>query len=105
MKNINYQELLAEHKPQGHISSDANKLANGFIREYCIQLDYGLARFLEVDICFDNHMALRVWVQMRLDAYKPYVCEEIRAKLESELHDLLSSSGLGYGYGYGYGYL
>ena len=98
MKKINYQQLLDEYKPQGHISLDANKLANGFIRDYCIQVGHGLARFLEVDICFDNHMALRVWIQTRLDAHKPYVFEEMRAKLESQLNDLLSNSSFGYGY-------
>ena len=98
MKNINYQELLDEYKPQGHISSDANKLANGLIQDYCVQVGHGLARFLELDICFDNYMALRVWVQKRLDANKPYVFEEMRAKLEAELYDLLSTSGFGYGY-------
>lgn len=98
MKKINYEQLLDEYKPQGHISLDANKLANGLIRDYCIQVGHGLARFLEVDICFDNHMALRVWVQARLDAHKPYVFEEMRAKLESQLNDLLSNSSFGYGY-------
>ena len=98
MKKINYQQLLDEYKPQGHISLDANKLANGLIRDYCIQVGHGLARFLEVDVCFDNHMALRVWVQMRIDVHKLYVFEEMRAKLESELYDLLSGSGFGYGY-------
>ena len=98
MKKINYQQLLDEYKPQGHISLDANKLANGLIRDYCIQVGHGLARFLEVDICFDNHMALRVWVQKRLDADEPCVFEEMRAKLEAELYDLLSNSGFGYGY-------
>ena len=98
MKKINYQQLLDEYKPQGHISLDANKLANCLIRDYCIQVGHGLARFLEVDICFDNYMALRVWVQTRLDAHKPYVFEEMRAKLESQLNDLLSNSSFGYGY-------
>lgn len=98
MKKINYQLLLGEYKPQGHISLDANKLANGLIRDYCIQVGHGLARFLEVDVCFDNHMSLRVWVQMKLDTHKLYVFEEMRAKLESELYDLLSGSGFGYGY-------
>ena len=96
MKKINYQQLLDEYKPQGHISLDANKLANGIIHDYCIQVGHGLARFLEVDICFDNHMALRVWVQKRLDAHEPYVFEEMRAKLESQLNDLLSNSSYSY---------
>ena len=96
MKKINYQQLLGKYKPQGHISSDANKLANGIIHDYCIQVGHGLARFLEVDICFDNHMALRVWVQKRLDAHEPYVFEEMRAKLESQLNDLLSNSSYSY---------
>ncbi len=98
MKRVNYPELLAEYKSKGHISPDANKLANGFIREYCILAGWGLARLLDVDVCFDNHMALRVWVQMRLDALESYVLEEVRAQLESELYDLLSNSGFGYGY-------
>lgn len=98
MKRINYPDLLAEYKSKGHISPDANKLANGFISEYCIQGGCGLARFLDVDVCFDNHMALRVWVQMRLDALDSYAPEEIRAKLESELYDLLITSNFSYGY-------
>ncbi|CAM4129871.1 hypothetical protein PSAR109036_10495 [Psychrobacter arenosus] len=98
MKWINYDELLADYKPQGHISSDANRLANGFIREYCIQAGTELARFLDVDVCFDNHMALRVWVQMRLDMHESYVLEEVKSQLESELYDLLGGSCFSYGY-------
>jgi len=98
MKIIDYQTLLADHKPQGHISAEANSIANALIRDNCIQAGNDLARFLEVDTCFNNHMALRVWVQNKLDnaPTKPVVAEEFRASLERELRDLFTNPGYGY---------
>ena len=95
MKIINYEELFAEFKRDGAISEDANEIANTLIRELCIQSGKGLARFLGVKSCFNNHMAMRVWVQKRLDANNDYMVDEMCNQLESELYGLLPQSGYG----------
>ena len=95
MKIINYEELFAEFKRDGAISEDANEIANMLICELCIQSGKGLARFLGVKSCFDNHMAMRVWVQKRLDANNDYMIDEMCNQLESELYGLLPQSGYG----------
>ena len=95
MKIINYEELFAEFKRDGAISEDANEIANTLICELCIQSGKGLARFLGVKSCFDNHMAMRVWVQKRLDANNDYMVDEMCNQLESELYGLLPQSGYG----------
>ena len=89
MKFIDYDKLHAVLKPSGYVSEDANVIANSIICEFPIQAGNGLARFLNVDSCFDNHMALRVWVQKRLDANSGYLVDEICLQLESELYGLL----------------
>lgn len=96
MKIINYEELFGEFKPDGAISEDANEIANTLIRELCIQTGTSLARFLGVKPCFDNHMAMRVWVQKRLDANDHYVVDEMCSQLECELYGLLPQTGYGY---------
>ena len=96
MKIINYEELFAEFKRDGAISEDANEMANTLIRELCIQSGTGLARFLSVKSCFDNHTAMRVWVQKRLDANDSYMVDEMCHQLESELYSLLPQTGYGY---------
>ena len=93
MKIINYEELFAEFKRDGAISEDANEIANTLIRELYIQTGTGLARFLGVKRCFDNDMALRIWVQKRLDASFDYVIDDMRCQLQSELYELLPHSG------------
>nr|WP_289057134.1 hypothetical protein [uncultured Psychrobacter sp.] len=95
MKIINYDKLFGEFKPDGAISKDANQIANTLICELCIQSGKGLARFLGVKSCFDNHMALRVWVQKRLDSSLGYVVEDMRCQLQSELYELLPYSDYG----------
>ena len=95
MKIINYEELFAEFKRDGAISEDANEIANTLICELCIQSGKGLARFLGVKSCFDNHMAMRVWVQKHLDANDDYMVDEMCNQLESELYGLLPQSGYG----------
>ena len=85
MKIINYEELFAEFKRDGAISEDANEIANMLICELCIQSGKGLARFLGVKSFFDNHMALRVWVQKRLDANPDYLVDEMSAAAERAL--------------------
>lgn len=96
MKIINYDKLLAEHKSKGHISQDANQLANSLIREYCIRDGRGLAHFLNVDTCHDNYNAVRVWVQQQLDKQDDYpadyLVEEMRLKLQSRLSELLPNT-------------
>lgn len=89
MKFIDYDKLHAVLKPSGYVSEDANVIANSIICEFPIQAGNGLARFLNVDSCFDNHMALRVWVQKRLDANNDYLLDEISHQLECELYGLL----------------
>ena len=95
MKIINYDKLFGEFKPDGAISKDANQIANTLICELCIQSGKGLARFLGVKSCFNNHMAMRVWVQKRLDANNDYMVDEMCNQLESELYGLLPQSGYG----------
>ena len=93
MTIINYEELFAKLKPYGAISADANLIANALMRELYISSGYDLARFLGVKRCFDNDMALRVWVQKRLDTQDGYFVEDISSKLQSELYELLPQSG------------
>ena len=92
MTIINYKELFAEFKPDGAISDDANEIANALMRELYISSGHNLARFLGVKRCFNNDMAMRVWVQKRLDASLGYVIEDMRCQLQSELYELLPHS-------------
>ena len=92
MTIINYEELFAEFKPDGAISDDANEIANALMRELYISSGHNLARFLGVKSCFNNDMALRVWVQKRLDVSFDYVIEDMRCQLQSELYELLPHS-------------
>ena len=92
MTIINYEELFAEFKPDGAISDDANEIANALMRELYISSGHNLARFLGVKSCFNNDMAMRVWVQKRLDASLGYVIEDMRCQLQSELYELLPHS-------------
>ena len=98
MKIINYEELFGEFKRDGVISKDANQIANTLICELCIQPGTGLAKFLGVKACFDNHMALRVWVQQRLDDNPDYLylIDEICQQLQSELYRLLPQPVYGF---------
>ncbi|MGP5217104.1 hypothetical protein ACTXKI_11480 [Psychrobacter celer] len=96
MKIINYEKLFSEFKPDGAISEDANAIANTLICELCIQSGTGLARFLGVKSCFNNHMAMRVWVQKRLDANSDYLVDEMCRQLKSELYVLLPQTIYGY---------
>ena len=92
MTIINYEQLFGEFKPDGAISADANLIANALMRELYVSSGYNLARFLGVKRCFDNDMAMRVWVQKRLDANLDYVIEVVRCQLQSELYELLPHS-------------
>ena len=96
MKIIDYNKLFAELKPNGYVSEDANTIANMLIYDLCIQPGSNLARFLEIKPCFDNHMAMRIWVQKRLDVSLGYVVEDMCIQLQSELYELLPLSGYGY---------
>ncbi|WP_298974607.1 hypothetical protein [uncultured Psychrobacter sp.] len=96
MKIINYEKLFSEFKPDGAISEDANEIANTLIRELFIQSGTGLARLLGMKPCFNNHMAMRVWVQKRLDANNDYLLDEMCRQLESELYVLLPQTIYGY---------
>ena len=95
MKIINYKELFGELEPDGAISDDANVIANALMLEFYVLSDYNLARFLGVKHCFNNDMAMRVWVQKRLDASIDYVIEDMCCQLQSELYELLPQSGYG----------
>ena len=92
MTIINYEELFAEFKPDGAISEDANNIANALMRELYVSSGHNLARFLGVNRCFDNDMAMRIWVQNHLDASLGYVIEDMRCQLQSELYELLPHS-------------
>jgi hypothetical protein len=93
MTIINYEELFSEFKRDGAISDDANEIANALMRELYISSGHNLARFLGVKHCFNNDMAVRVWVQKRLDVNLNYVIEDMRCQLQSELYELLPQSG------------
>jgi len=93
MKIINYEELFGEFKRDGAISDDANLIANTLMRELYVSSGHNLARFLGVKRCFDNDMAMRVWVQKRLDAQDGYFVEDLSSKLQSELYELLPHVG------------
>ncbi|WP_394210438.1 hypothetical protein [Psychrobacter piscatorii] len=95
MTIINYEELFAELKPDGAISADANLIANALMRELYISSGHNLARFLGVKRCFNNDMAMRVWVQKRLDSSLGYMVEDMRCQLQSELYELLPHSDYG----------
>lgn len=95
MKIINYEQLFSEFKPDGAISADANLIANALMRELYMSSNHNLARFLGVKRCFDNDMAMRVWVQKRLDAQDGYFVEDISIKLQAELYKLLPHSDYG----------
>ena len=95
MKIINYAKLFSEFKPDGVVSEDANILANTLICELHIAFGFNIARFLGVNSYFDNHMAMRAWVQKCLDANPDYVCDEMCSQLESELYGLLPQTGYG----------
>jgi hypothetical protein len=92
MKIINYEELFSEFKRDGAISADANFIANALMRELYVLSGYNLARFLGVKHCFNNDMAMRVWVQKRLDAQDGYFVEDMTSQLQSELYELLPHS-------------
>lgn len=92
MKIINYEELFGEFKPDGAISADANVIANSLMRELYISSGHNLAPFLGVKRCFDNDMAMRVWVQKRLDAQDGYFIKDMSSQLQSELYELLPHS-------------
>ncbi|WP_133104082.1 MULTISPECIES: hypothetical protein [Psychrobacter] len=95
MTIINYEELFSEFKRDGAISDDANEIANALMRELYVPSGHNLARFLGVKRCFDNDMAMRVWVQKRLDAQDGYFVEDMGSKLQSELYELLPHSDYG----------
>ena len=96
MKSINYDKLHAAFKPSGYVSKDANTISNILIYDLCIQPGSNLARFLEVKTCFDNHMAMRVWVQKRLDVNIGYVVNDMCQQLQGELYELLPQPGYAY---------
>ena len=93
MTIINYEQLFSDFKREGAISEDANEIANALMRELYVSSGHNLARFLGVKRCFDNDMAMRVWVQKRLDASLGYVIEDMRCQLQSELYELLPQPG------------
>ena len=89
MQIIDYDKLMRSHKRSGQLSRDANIIANRLIRDMHIQNGSGLARFLEVEVCFDNHRAVRIWVQRQLDKTSDYLIDDMRNELESQLSGLL----------------
>ena len=95
MTIINYEQLFGEFKPDGAISADANLIANALMRELYISSGHNLARFLGVKRCFANDIAMRVWVQKRLDAQDGYFIKDMSSQLQSELYELLPHSDYG----------
>lgn len=95
MREIDYDKLHARMRSNGYVSEHANTIANVLINDLCIQPGDKLARFLGVKTCFDNHMAMRVWVQKRLDASLNYAFDDMCHQLECELYGLLPKTGYG----------
>lgn len=95
MKIINYEQLFGEFRPEGAISEDANVIANALMRELHVSSGHNLARFLGVKRCFNNDMAMRVWVQKRLDAQDGYFIKDMSSQLQIELYELLPHSDYG----------
>ena len=62
------------------------------MHELYVSSGHNLARFLGVKHCFNNDMAMRVWVQKRLDASLGYLAEDMHCQLQSELYELLPHS-------------
>ena len=65
------------------------------MHELYVSSGHNLARFLGVKHCFNNDMAMRVWVQKRLDAQDGYFVEDMRSQLQSDLYELLPHSDYG----------
>ncbi|CAM4041060.1 hypothetical protein PSAR109036_05865 [Psychrobacter arenosus] len=93
MKIIDYDKLFEEFRPNGYFSEDANTIANTLLCALYVQAGYGLAHFLNVETFLDNHAAMRVWVQKRLDAQDSYLISDMCSQLESELYGLLPNTG------------
>ena len=49
------------------VSQEVDAIARELIQEFQIPKLYNLAFMLNVDRCFDNHQALRLWLQHLLD--------------------------------------
>lgn len=89
MLNISYEELRKEFKPMGSIDDEANRIANHLICELSITTGTSISNFLEVDSCFNNHMAIRIWVQNQLINLKGDTFDEKCQELKIKLYDSL----------------
>ncbi|QOW47669.1 MULTISPECIES: hypothetical protein [Acinetobacter] len=49
------------------VSQEADNVARLLIQELHIQKLYNLAFLLNINKCFDNHQALRLWLQKLMD--------------------------------------
>ena len=49
------------------VSQEVDAIARELIQEFQIPKLYNLAFMLNVDRCFDNHQALRLWLQHQAD--------------------------------------
>ena len=49
------------------VSQEADAVARELIQEFQIPKLHNLAFMLNVNRCFDNHQALRLWLQQQLD--------------------------------------
>lgn len=49
------------------VSQEADAIARELIREFQIPKLHNLAFMLNVNKCFDDHQALRLWLQQQLD--------------------------------------
>ncbi len=95
MIEIDYKNLLTQHKPNHYVSSRANLIANTVINEMHIQYNYGLAPFLGLKGSINNHTAVRVWVQRQLDMQAYEISDdEIVSQLKRMLADLCALENL-----------
>ena len=49
------------------ISQQARDLGNQLIKEMNINRSYGMANFLDVNSCYDNHQAVLIWTFQLLE--------------------------------------
>ena len=61
--------MRTQNPLQIRMSSLADRWAREIIGEFEIQMGYGLAFHLDVDLALDNHRAVRAWLQRAIDRY------------------------------------
>ena len=71
------------------VSQEADQVARLLIQELHIQKLHNLAFLLNINKCFDDHQALRLWLQQILDDEQTHyddLAQEARLRLMSLTH-------------------